>query len=381
MPNQPPGSAADDGGAGAVPVRTGSASLPMPASTPNRPCRVLIAGGGGLGTVLAGYLGRAGHDVTLFVKPAQAALLLSAGGLEGSTNVAEVHISGLAAFTASVTVASEPSHLDAYDYLLVCVKARDTEVALAPLAGVNVGAVLSLQNGVAKDAELARVFGSERVLGAVCMVGGSLQRPGYALHTLAGATLIGEPDGSISERGERLASAFRSAGLEAACVAGIIAREWHKLAIFLRTALVCSIVRADIATVVLDADLVRVGYRVSREVADVAAAAGHPVDGYPVWAAPAVTFGSPEDEVVEELSRVGRGLRDQGVPLYPSLAQDTIAGRPTELEDTAGDVTVRAARLGVATPVLTSCYRLLRGMANIPAAAPITDAGLTSKVL
>src|SRR5579885_3228229 len=57
--------------------------------------RVLILGGGGLGTVIAGYLGRAGHAVTLFVKPAQAARF--AGD--------EVQVSGLNEFCAPVRVA------------------------------------------------------------------------------------------------------------------------------------------------------------------------------------------------------------------------------------------------------------------------------------
>ena len=51
-----------------------------------------------------------------------------------------------------------------------------------------------------------------------------------------------------------------------------------------------------------------------------------------------------------------------GVPLYPSLAQDTMAGRPTELEATAGDVVRRAVRHGLPVPSLTACYRLLRGL-------------------
>ncbi|MGH2588098.1 MAG: ketopantoate reductase family protein, partial [Dehalococcoidia bacterium] len=88
--------------------------------------RVLILGGGGLGTVYAGYLGRAGVHVTLLVKPEHAAAL----------ECEEVRITGLGEFTAPVAVISDPGRLGAYDYLLVCVKGRDTEAALAPLLGV-----------------------------------------------------------------------------------------------------------------------------------------------------------------------------------------------------------------------------------------------------
>src|SRR5581483_6902583 len=93
---------------------------------------VVILGGGGLGTVLAGYLARTDADVTLFVKPAQAiALPGTAAQPSGGAQMREVHIGGLAEFTAPVRVTADPSVLGAVDYLIVCVKARDTEAALA----------------------------------------------------------------------------------------------------------------------------------------------------------------------------------------------------------------------------------------------------------
>ena len=327
--------------------------------------RVLILGGGGLGTVLAGFLARAGVDVTLFVKPAQAA------GFEKP----EVHIAGLAEFTAPVRVAANAAELGACDYLLVCVKGRDTEAALRPLLDVQVKTVLSLQNGVKKDETLVRLFGAERVLGARSAVGVTLQRPGHALHTPSGATLVGELDGRTSARGERLAAMIRASGLAAACVPDILAHEWHKLAAFLPGALICSLTRVDVATTMLDPDLARIRARLAQEIAAVAAAAGHPIGAMPVWVTGAadlqtggpriVNLASSEEEIVAEFAAHGQRLRDQGVPLYPSLTHDILAGRPSELEDTAGDVRARAARHGVAAPTLAVCYQLVRGMERV----------------
>jgi 2-dehydropantoate 2-reductase len=317
--------------------------------------RFLIVGGGGLGTVLGGYMARSGHDVTLFVKPGQAAAFAEPA----------VHISGLAEFSAPVSVASDANDLGSFDYLVVCVKAQDTEAAFEPVRAVQAGAVLSLQNGVGKDDVLTRLFGAERVLGALTGVGGTLLRPGYALHSLAGATVVGELDGRASPRGERLAAAIREAGLPASCEPDIVRREWQKLAIFLRTALVCSLTHSDIATVMLDSDLVRVCMAVAGDVAMVASAEGHPIDGMPIWVAPSVTFGHSDTEILDGLIEIANNLRASGVPLYPSLAQDTMAGRPTELEATAGDVVARAARHDLSVPSLTACYHLLRGLESI----------------
>jgi 2-dehydropantoate 2-reductase len=312
--------------------------------------RVLILGGGGLGTVYAGYLARAGAAVTLLVKPSQA----------DRFEQQAVTISGLAAFSAPVEVVSSAEGLGRFDYLFVCVKGRDTEAALASVRSVDVEATISLQNGVRKDELLAQTFGRAHVLGAVSMVGGTLQRPGRAFHSLAMATYLGELDGSRSPRGERLAAVLREAGLPAACVPDIVTREWDKLTLFLRTALLAAIARLDIATVLLDPELVPLCARIVKEVTAVAAAEGHPLES--------LTDGiagdprRPEAALIEDFQRDGHAFRAQGPPVYPSMAQDMIAGRPTEVEDTAGDVLLRAARHGIATPVLDTCVRLVRAL-------------------
>lgn len=312
--------------------------------------RILILGGGGLGTVYAGYLARAGAEVTLLVKPAHA----------GRFEQQAVTIDGLVEFSAPVRVVSGADGLGRFDYLLLCVKGRDTETALASVRGLDVEAALSVQNGVRKDELLARAFGRERVLGAVSMVGATLHRPGHALHSLAMATYLGELDGGDSPRGERLASVLREAGLSAVCVPDIVTREWDKLALFLRTAPVAAITRLDIATILLDPDLVQLCVRIVKEVAAVAATEGHPLESLAEG-----TIGDPrrsEAAMIEAFHDNSRAFRAQGPPVYPSMAQDVIAGRPTEVEDTAGDVLLRAARHGIATPVLEICVRLVRAL-------------------
>jgi 2-dehydropantoate 2-reductase len=328
--------------------------------------QVLILGAGGLGTVLGAHLSQAGTDVTLLVKPTRAVEYAGLDDGQGRRWV-ELRVTGLSEVTASAWIAWEPEQLGSFDYLLVCVKGRDTEAAIRPLAGIDVGSVLSLQNGVAKDDLLVARFGKERVLGALTGVGGTLVRPGHAIHTLAGATLVGELDGSTSERGERLAALFRSAGLRAECVPDILTREWHKLGTFLPGALLCSITRQDVASAMLDPDLARLRARLCHEIAAIAAAEGHGIGHMPVWLSSRASgthemtlFSASEDAIAAEFAVQGEGLRAQPVPLYPSMTTDILNGRPTELEETAGDVLRRAARHGIAVPVMETCYRLVK---------------------
>ncbi|HEX2923746.1 MAG TPA: 2-dehydropantoate 2-reductase N-terminal domain-containing protein, partial [Chloroflexota bacterium] len=100
--------------------------------------RFAVLGAGSLGLVVAGYLANDGHRVTVVAKPEQADRLRQR----------EVEILAPKPVKVQLDVASRPEELEAADYLIVLVKARDTMAALDRVAGVEFGSVLSLQNGM-----------------------------------------------------------------------------------------------------------------------------------------------------------------------------------------------------------------------------------------
>jgi 2-dehydropantoate 2-reductase len=304
--------------------------------------RVLIVGAGGLGLVVGGYLARAGHDVTLFVKPAHAAAF----------DRPEIRITGIADFAAPVRVTADPEDVGHQDVMMLCVKGRDTEAALAGLRGAQVDSVLSLQNGVKKDEILVEHFGAERVLGALALVSGELKRPGLVLNTAAAFLHVGELDGRRSERANRLAAAIQEAGIPAASVTDIRKREWDKLVLYLSLALPSATTRVDTVHLVFDPDLLRVCIRIAVEAAAVAEAEGHNLDvADPGYAAVLERFAGP--------------IREKGVVHLMSMTQDLLAGRPTELETTAGDVLHRAKRHGISVPTIAACTDMIRGLERI----------------
>jgi 2-dehydropantoate 2-reductase len=302
----------------------------------------MIVGGGALGSVVGGYLARDGHEVALWVKPAQAA------AFERS----EVQVTGIAEFTAPVSLLTEPGSLGRWDALIVCVKGRDTEAALAPLADLDVDTVLSLQNGVKKDETLIEVFGRERVLGALALVSGELKRPGLVLNTAAAFLHLGELDGSTSERSQRLAHAIHKAGIPAAGVPDIRKREWDKLVLYLSLALPSAATRIDTVSMVFDPDMLRACIRIAIEAAAVARAEGQ-------------ELGVTDPDYASVLERFAGPIRDKGVVHYMSMTQDLMAGRPTELDVTAGDLLDRARRHGIAVPAIAICTDMVRGIERI----------------
>jgi 2-dehydropantoate 2-reductase len=324
--------------------------------------RLLIVGGGGLGTVIAAYLAKSDVDVTLFVKPEQHRQFARP----------EVRLEGAVDLAVPLRVLSTPGDLGAVDFTLICVKAKDTEAALTALGPIQTGAIASLQNGVRKDELLVRRYGKGTVLGGLTYIAGALRQMGSARASNPGVTFFGELDGNVSTRTEAIAAAFRAAGLPAESVANVVALEWYKLAVFLRTALVSALTRLDIATLASQSSLCRVCAAIAWEVAHVAAAEGYllPREAMGQFrlaaahgaghAADAVT--AEPREFAEALAVLGAELRRTGRSFYPSLAQDSMQGRPTEIEATAGDALERAARHGLTLPVLESCTDLVRGL-------------------
>src|SRR5215831_6155104 len=119
--------------------------------------KIVILGAGALGTVLGAHLARVGEDVTLIARGQRAAYLQEHGAT----------ITGLVNFTVPITVATNPQQIHEADVLIVSVKTYDMALALKSIKHLQVENVLSLQNGVLKNEQLAQTFGWDKVLGAM----------------------------------------------------------------------------------------------------------------------------------------------------------------------------------------------------------------------
>src|SRR5712691_4311663 len=120
---------------------------------------IVILGAGALGTVLGAHLAQAGEDVTLIARGQRAAYLQEHGAT----------ITGLVDFTVPVPVVTDPSQVHDADVLIVTVKTYDMEAALHSVKHLHVESVVSIQNGVLKNEQLAQTFGWEKILGAIAM--------------------------------------------------------------------------------------------------------------------------------------------------------------------------------------------------------------------
>src|SRR2546426_2708538 len=152
--------------------------------------KIVILGAGALGTVLGAHLARAGEDVTLIARGQRAAYLQEHGAT----------ITGVVDFTVPVRVVTDPTQIRDADVLIVTVKTYDMASALASVKHLDVGSVLSIQNGVLKDEQLAETFGWGKVLGATAMFTAEVLPTGIVLFTANQGFYLGELPAGTSAR-------------------------------------------------------------------------------------------------------------------------------------------------------------------------------------
>src|SRR5215468_5076630 len=180
--------------------------------------KIVILGAGALGTVLGAHLARAGEDVTLIARGQRAAYLQEHGAT----------ITGLVDFTVPITVVTDPQQVHEADVLIVTVKTYDMAPALQSIKHLQVESVLSLQNGVLKDEQLAQTFGGEKVLGAMATFGGEVLPTGTVRFTGNHGCYLGELPAGTSARVQTLGDLCNRVGIVAQVTPSIQGLEWSK---------------------------------------------------------------------------------------------------------------------------------------------------------
>jgi 2-dehydropantoate 2-reductase len=182
---------------------------------------ILIYGAGVLGSRYAMALTQAGHQVTLLARGQRLEQLRQHGVVLQEIGSEEMD-------TASLPVID---HLDvdtAFDLVLVMLRANQVSDVLPALAAnQHTPNVLFLGNNIDGSDALVKALGAERVLMGFAGAGGL--REGHIVRYMRsrrGATYVGELDGSLTERLQRIVEAFEDTPFPVKIVSNIEA--WLK---------------------------------------------------------------------------------------------------------------------------------------------------------
>ncbi len=328
--------------------------------------RVSVIGSGSLGLVMAAVLARTGHFVTVLARPASAAALLDHGGIEVDGRlVLSVPVQRPPAAAGQVAVTGRAAELPAVDVALFTTKGQDLPAAIEevlpgwPARRRDGAFVAGLQNGVLKDDLLAQAFGPSDLLGAATLLGSRRNAAGTATVSGLGRTFVGDFGSAPSGRADALAVALVGAGLPCLAVTDIRALLWTKFCHAIGIFGVSAVTGLPSAEIFARLPLALAYRSLLEEGAAVAAAQGVAVLDFPDLPVRSYLGPAPEDAAAEMVRRAGpAGAGPSG---YSSMAQDLAAGRPTEIEETFGDLLRRAASAGLDVPRAELVYRVVAG--------------------
>ena len=300
--------------------------------------RIAIVGTGATGSVYAGLLGDAGHEVWAIERWEDHVSAIAARGLRvsGASGDRVVRIGAV----------SDPREVGQVDLVVIATKAGDVEpaarAALALLGPDTI--VLPIQNGLGSRERVAGVVGAERVIAAVIGgFGASIVSPGHAHHHGMELVRMGEPAGPVSSRVEVVADAWREAGFTVRTYDDIDQLVWEKLICNVAFSATCAVTGLTIGGVLDDVDAWSVASACASE-ADAVARARSVALGF-------------EDPVawVRDFGRAIPGAR-------PSMLLDVLAGRPSEVGVINGAIPPLAASLGLAAPVNSTVTALVHAL-------------------
>jgi 2-dehydropantoate 2-reductase len=318
--------------------------------------RIAILGAGAIGSVVGGMLTRAGRDVTLIDQWPEHVEAMKTRGLRLSGTIGDLVVPVRALHIHELQTVVEP-----FDAVFVAVKSYDTEWAtqlgLGYLARPD-GVLVDFQNGI-NDERVAAVAGRERVLGCVITIGAGLYEPGHAMRTDRAAIgfKVGEHDGSDSARARDLARILNDVA-PAKVTTNLWGERWSKLTVNCMANPLAGLSGLGSAEVRSEAAPRRIAIHLAAEAITVGRASGHEVE--PI-------YGIEPQRFVD--AAAGRGAQNVETDLAasakhltggrPSLLQDVLKGRRTEIDYLNGYVSNEGRKRGIKTPINDAVVALI----------------------
>ncbi len=316
--------------------------------------KICIFGAGAVGGVMAGWLHRAGHDVSVVAR-GENLTAIRAHGLR-----IRAHATGeVAAF--QVRAEAEPAKLGVQDCVIVTVKAQslaEAARAMPALAGPDT-TIVTAMNGVPwwffdrlrfgagklrlesldPDGSLSRAMPTERIVGCVIHLAASTPEPGLVSHNMGNKLILGEPGGRNTARTQSIAAALAQAGFD--CVqSGFIEKDfWVKLLGNVSFNPVSALTLATADKLIADDEVKDYMVTIMREVLAIGRAVGVDADIDP-------------EARIDMARHLGR--------FKTSMLQDMEAGKPLEIDGLLTGTLEVARKAGVAAPFTHSLSGLIR---------------------
>ncbi len=297
--------------------------------------RIAIIGTGAIGGYYGAMLAKAGNDVHFLLR----------------NDYATVHENGIRVDFAKgenftlypVNAYKSSADIGVVDIVLIAVKATANDQLtdlIKPLIGENTWLV-TMQNGMGNADHLAKLFGAERVLAAICFISLNRIAPGHIYNLFNGYLSVAEFQGTPSPRTAVLKKLFEGAGIKCDELPSLDETLWRKLCWnvpFNGLTIAAGGVTTDV--IVNSEELSDLARKLMLELQSAAAAFGHTIP----------------DEFIEKQFTLTRKMG----AYKPSSLIDFLEKRPVEIEPIWGEPLHRGTAKNIPMPRLEMLYRLIK---------------------
>lgn len=303
--------------------------------------KIVMLGAGALGSTIGGTLAMAGNSVVFVDTWKEHVDCICKNGLHMTDEKTDWHV--------PVHATIDANEAEEAELVIVLVKSFATKTAVAQLKASHVigenTVVMSLQNGLGNEEAIAEVIGEKHVISGKTYVGGRLIEAGYVSAGVTGKwTYIGELDGSITPRIQKVAEVFQKAGLLCEVSENIKGLIWDKLLINVAAGALCGITRLPYGPLYEEDYIKDVAVMAIQEGIDVAKAAGIVLKSE-----------KPEDAWY---------AASEGLPptFKTSILQSLELKRPTEIDFINGSIVEWGKKYNIKTPVNQTLVACVKGI-------------------
>lgn len=318
--------------------------------------RFLIWGAGAIGGTMGAHLARGGHDVTMVDSVAEHVATINRAGICITGPIAEF-VSAVPAFTPDALAGQ-------WTTIILATKAHHTELAtraLLPHLTAD-GCVISAQNGL-NELAIAPIIGAERTVGAFVNFGADYLEPGVIHYGGRGAVVVGETDGRMTARVEKIREAWLDFDSRAIFTSNIWGYLWGKEAygaLLFATALT----NESIADALASPEYRDLYIALAREILAVANAGGvtpEAFDGFDPGAYLPTAAPDAAASSLDDLVAFNRRSAKTHSGIWRDLA---VRKRPTEVDAQLGIVVGLGRDAGVPTPLTERLVQLIHDIEN-----------------
>ncbi len=291
--------------------------------------KIVVMGAGALGSLFGGLLALSGEEVVLVGREKHVDAINESG----------LKISGLTDATVDLKASIHPEEAD---LIFFTVKSYDTLETASKLILNDDTIILSLQNGLGNEEIIKKVVGNHHVIGGITSYGALFIEPGHIRHTGIGDTVIGELDGSVTERVSHIAKILSEAGIKTEVTDAIKQKIWEKLVVNAGINALTAITDVNNGKLLEISELNNLMYDASLEAVEVGLAFGIKLD----------------HDLIEQVEDVARKTAEN----RSSMLQDVSRGKRTEIDAINGMIVNIGAESGIKTPVNRILTSLVKGI-------------------